>query len=402
MEYTKAVIQLRKGREKPILNKHPWIFSGSISEVRGQNIQPGDLVEVVDAGDQWLARAYYNPRSQIQARILTWNPDEVIDENFWLARIKRALEFRGQLDFGSDTTAYRLFNAESDGIPGFVVDIYGDYLVMQCLTLGVDTRKQLFVKLLQELLNPAGIIERSDVNVRKKEGLEKVVAIHSEKQPPSIVQVLENGIKFEVNLYQGHKTGFYLDQRENRAIVCSPTRVKEREVLNVFSYTGGFALYAAIQGAARITNVDESATALNLAKRNMQINDLELRSDQFIQGDAFQVLRHFRSEDRCFDVIILDPPKFAHSQGDLPSATRGYKDLNLIALQLLRPDGLLATFSCSGLVSGQLFQQLLFSAAVDAGRDVQIIQQLGQSADHPILVTFPESAYLKGFVCRVL
>lgn len=400
MDINTAALVIKKGREKPIRNWHPWIFSGAVARVVGQP-EPGDIVEVVDKGGDFLARAYYNPHSQINGRILTWNPDEQIDDFFWQRKIERALAGRAALGLEPQTTAYRLINAESDGLPGLIVDKYDDYLVMQCLTMGIDGRKQTLINILVDLLQPTGIVERSDVSVRRQEGLDEVKGSVWGQSPPPELLVRENGHEFAVDLLGGHKTGLYLDQRDNRTAVCQPHFVAGKEILNVFAYTGGFALYAASSGAKSIVNIDSSIEALTLAEQNM-IRDCGDRSaDEYIAGDAFEVLRYYRDEGRQFDIIILDPPKFVHSQRDMKQASRGYKDLNWLALRLLRPGGLLATFSCSGRVSADLFQKIVFGAAVDAGRDVQILQQLGQAPDHPVLLTFPESAYLKGLLCRV-
>jgi 23S rRNA (cytosine1962-C5)-methyltransferase len=400
MDTDMATLVIKKGREKPIRNRHPWIFSGAVARVEGQP-EPGDIVDVVDGRGAFLARAYYNPQSQINGRILTWNPDEPIDDSFWRRKIERALAGRAALALEPQTNAYRLINAESDGLPGLIVDKYDDFLVMQCLTLGIDGRKQTLINLLADSLYPAGIVERSDVSVRRQEGLDEVKGCAWGQEPPAELLVLENGHTFGVDLLAGHKTGFYLDQRDNRTAVCQPQFVAGKAILNVFAYTGGFALYAAANGAGPIVNIDSSTEALTLAEKNVLRDGKNRSSDEYIAGDAFEVLRYYRDEGRQFDMVILDPPKFAHSRRDVKRAARGYKDLNWLALRLLRPGGLLATFSCSGRVSADLFQKIVFGAAVDAGREGQIIQQLGQAPDHPILLTFPESAYLKGLLCRV-
>ena len=446
MERPTATLRLKPGRDKPVRNRHPWVFSGAIDRAEGQPA-PGDLVTVADPRGAPLATAYYNPKSQIQARILSWNPDEPIDDAFWRGHLQRAINGRalitndelrmtneeeapspnpsqgegdqtpspsGWVDDpapspsgrglgrgSSPTTAYRLINAEADGLPGLVVDRYGDYLVIQCLTLGIDRRKETITRLLVELLNPAGILERSDVDVRGKEGLPSLVEMRHGQAPPAEVAVRENGFTFRVDLHHGHKTGFYLDQRDNRAIVGQASFMAGRDVLNVFAYSGAFGVYAAAAGARSVTQVYSSAPALELAERHMALNGLARPDDEYIAGDAFEVLRYFREEGRQFDAVILDPPKFAHHQGQIDRATRGYKDLNWLAFRLLRPEGILATFSCSGLIDADLFQKVVFGAAVDAGRDAQILRHLGQSADHPVLLSFPESAYLKGLFCRV-
>jgi 23S rRNA (cytosine1962-C5)-methyltransferase len=401
MEQTLGKLCLKKGREKPVNNHHPWIFSGAISDIVGGEVKPGELVDVVGANGKWLAKAYFNPLSQIQARILSWDPGQTIDEGFWREKLKQAIELRDILQLEPSTTAYRLVNAEADGIPGLVVDKYNTYLVFQALTAGIDQRKEMLVSILAELLSPDGIVERSDVNVRKKEGLSKVTGIRFGASPPGNITVLENGQSFIVDLFRGHKTGLYLDQRENRATVCRSENVAGRELLNVFAYTGGFAVNAAAAGASRIVNIDTSTTMLEGARQNMMLNGWKRTHDEYITGDAFLKLRQLRDEGRQFDIAIVDPPKFAQSQGDVPAACRGYKDINMLAMQLLRRNGLLATFSCSGLIDSGLFQKVLFGASIDAGRDVQIMRPLSQAPDHPVLLTFPESSYLKGFFCRV-
>ncbi|MBX7254309.1 MAG: class I SAM-dependent methyltransferase [Candidatus Promineofilum sp.] len=419
MQTPTASLQLKPGRDKPVHNHHPWVFSGAVGRLHGDP-QPGDLVAITDEHGHALATATFNPRSQIVARILSWDPAEPIDDAFWGRRLERAIAARAALGLSADdalispapllprspapaspTTAYRLVNAESDGLPGLVVDRYGDTLVMQCLTLGIDRRKTMLAEQLAGLLRPAGILERSDVDVRGKEGLRLLVEPRHGQPPPPEMTIHENGHAFLVDVWRGHKTGFYLDQRDNRAAVGRPVLLAGREVLNVFAYTGAFGVYAAAAGAARITQVDSSAPALEAAERNMALNGFDRPDDELIAGDAFEVLRYYRETGRQFDVVVLDPPKFAHNQGQVERACRGYKDLNWLALRLLRPGGLLATFSCSGLVSADLFQKVVFGAAVDAGRDVQIVQPLGQAADHPVLLSFPESAYLKGLLGRV-
>lgn len=393
-------LKLKPGREKPVHNRHPWIFSGAISKVTGAP-QPGDVVAVVDGAGRFLAHAHYNPHSQIRGRILSWDESETIDAAFWRGKLERAIAGRAALRLEPATTAYRLVNAEADGLPGLIVDKYGDFLVMQCLTLGIDRHKTMLATLLAELLHPRGILERSDASVRQKEGLAANSGLLWGEAPAAEIIIQENGLHFAVNLYEGHKTGFYLDQRDNRAVVGQSGFAAGKEMLNVFAYTGAFAVYAAAGGAGPIVNLDTAATALSLAARNMALNGQERPSDEYVTADAFQQLRAYRDNGRTFDLIILDPPKFAHSQRDVQQAARGYKDLNWLAFRLARPGGCVATFSCSGLVTAELFQKIVFAAAVDARRDVQILQFLSQGPDHPILLSFPESAYLKGFLCRV-
>lgn len=395
-----AQLILKPKREKSVLNRHPWLFSRAISKVEGKP-KSGDLVQVLAANGRFLATGYFNPNSQIRVRLLSWDADEEIDAEFWNGRLSQAKHHRQQLNLEPATTAYRLVNAEADRLPGLIVDKYGDFLVMQSLTAGIERQKETILAALQQIWQPTGIIERSDADVRKKEGLPPISRLAAGEAPPEPLIIQENNIQFGVNLMGGHKSGFYLDQRENRTAVCQPQHVENKSVLNVFAYTGGFGLYAIANGAKQVTHVDSSYDLLALAEENVGRNGWERPQDEYIAGDAFEVLRHYRDSGQTFDLIVLDPPKFAHTQRDIDRACRGYKDLNMLAMRLLTPHGLLATFSCSGLISADLFQKVLFGAAVDAQRQVQIIQPLAQGADHPVLLTFPESAYLKGFLCRV-
>ncbi len=390
-------LYLKAGREKPVSQRHPWVFSGAVDRI-AESALDGDLVRVCDAQGQPLATGTLNRRSQIVVRLLTWNPQEAIDTAFWRHRLERAVAGRAALAADPSTDAYRLVNAESDGLPGLVVDRYGPWLVMQCLTLGMARRRDEVATLLAELLTPAGIYARDDADVRLKEGLALETGVLYGDAPPGRVEIVENGLRFLVDVERGHKTGFYLDQRLNRLRAASYSA--GADVLDVFAYTGAFGVYAARAGARSVTHIEGSADALELAARNLSLNGFP--DQDMIVGDAFQVLRAFRNEGRTFDVVILDPPKFATSQAQLMRATRGYKDINLLAIKLLRPGGHLVTFSCSGLVTADLFQKIVFGAALDAGRDVQILEWLAQSPDHPVLLTFPESFYLKGLICRTL
>ena len=391
-----AKVILRPGREKPVRQRHPWVFSGAIDHVEGEAAD-GGLVQVCDASGGYLATGYLNRRSQIVVRLLSWDRDEAVDGAFWAGRLERAV--RGRLGLVADpvTDAYRLVNAESDGLPGLVLDRYGPWLVVQCLTLGMARRREELAAQIAALVPAAGIYARDDADVRLKEGLGLENGLVRGDMPPDRVEVVEHGHRFLVDIKHGHKTGFYLDQRENRlgvAPYCAGA-----DVLNVFAYTGGFGVYAARAGAASVTNLDSSADALALAAENVRLNGCP--AQEMVVGDAFQVLRRYRDQGRSFGVVVLDPPKFATSQAQVLAASRGYKDINLLAMQLLRPGGTLATFSCSGLVSADLFQKIVFGASLDARREVQILEHLSQGPDHPVLLTFPESAYLKGIVCRV-
>jgi 23S rRNA (cytosine1962-C5)-methyltransferase len=389
-------VMLRPGREKPIRNRHPWVFSGAVSRIEG-TVQDGDLVHVLDSQGRYLATGYLNRRSQIVVRLLTWNAGEVVDAGFWQRRLQRAIAGRSPLAQDPATNAFRLVHAEADGLPGLVVDRYGDWLVVQCLTLGIARHRAEIAALLADLLAPAGIYARDDADVRRKEGLPLETGSIWGAELPDRVEIIEHEHRFQVDPKQGHKTGFYLDQRENR--LRTAAHCHDVDVLNAFAYTGGFGVYAGRAGAGTVVNVDTSAEALALAGENLALNGCA--PQEMVIGDAFQVLRRYRDKGRQFDLAILDPPKFATSRAQVMDASRGYKDVNLLAMQLLRPGGMLVTFSCSGLVSTDLFQKIVFGASVDAGRDVQILERLAQPPDHPVLLTFPESAYLKGLLCRV-
>ncbi len=389
---------LRPGREKAVLRRHPWVFSGAVARIEGHPAD-GDVVAVLADDGTFLAQGYLNRRSQIVVRLLTWSPEERIDEGFWRQRLEVAIRGRASL-LAAERGACRLVHAESDGLPGLVVDRYGAFLAVQFLTLGVDRRRHLLVEALADLLRPQGIYERDDEAVREKEGLPLQTGVLWGEAPPELMEVEEGGLRFLVDLREGHKTGFYLDQRENRQKVLR--YAAGREVLNAFAYTGGFGLYALQGGAAHVVNVDASERALDLARRNFALNGWGEPQAEFVVGDVFQVLRRYREEGRRFDLIVLDPPKFAHSAADVPAATRGYKDVNLLAFQLLREGGVLFTFSCSGAISADLFQKVVFSASLDAGREAQVLERLTQASDHPVLLSFPEGEYLKGLVCRVV
>ena len=393
-----ASVQLQPGKDKPVRQRHPWVFSGAIARVIGEPA-PGEIVEVLDDRGDWLARGYYNPRSQIVVRLLTWQSGEPVDRAFWRQRLLAAAAARGDLKLEPDTTAYRLAYAESDGLPGLIVDRYADWLVVQFLTLGVEAQRDRLTELLVELFAPAGIVERSDATARRQEGLPLRSGLLWGAAPPADLELLEHRLRFPADLLGGQKTGFYVDQRENRRIVGAAAR--ERRVLNAFSFTGAFGVYALAGGAAHVTNVDASYDALVGAEEALRRNGFDPdRQAESICGDVFQVLRAFRDEGRRFDLVILDPPKFARSRAELDGAARGYKDINLLGLKLLTPGGLLATFSCSGLVTPDLFQKIVFGAGLDAHRDVRILAHLSQGPDHPILLSFPEGAYLKGLLCR--
>jgi 23S rRNA (cytosine1962-C5)-methyltransferase len=384
-------------REEAVKRRHPWLFSGSVAKIEGK-VQPGDIVDVVSQDETWLARGFVNPQSEVPVRIATWKPDERLDEEWLWNRLQQAWQRRKQLGIPDQTDAFRLVYAESDFLPGVIADCYADFIVVQIYTPAMDKWRKLLADFLMELLKPKGIFERSDFDTRLREKLLPRIGPIKGEPPPERVIINEHGLKFLVDFWRGHKTGFYLDQRENR--LRSEPYLKGERVLNAFSYTGSFAVYALRSGAKQVINLDTSAEALKLAEENAAINGF-VDAVQSLEGNAFQVLRKFRNAGEQFDAIILDPPRFAPTKATVPNALRGYKDINLLAMKLLKPGGFLVTFSCSGMVSPEMFQQVLFEAALDAKREVLIVERLSQSRDHPILLNFPESEYLKGFICWV-
>ncbi|MCG3728474.1 class I SAM-dependent methyltransferase [Vibrio cincinnatiensis] len=393
-------IYLVKDRDKSLRRRHPWIFSRGISKVEGTP-QLGDTVDVYSHNGQWLAKAAYSPHSQIRARVWSFN-NETIDTSFFIKRIQQAQCLREELIQRDGVTGYRLVAAESDGLPGITIDKYQNYLVCQLLSAGAEFHKDNLVEALKYCFSDCSIYERSDVAVRKKEGLEERVGVLYGNTPPDSVIIEENGVKISVDIVGGHKTGFYLDQRDSR--YHSMKYVKDKEVLNCFSYTGGFGLYALKGGAKRVINADVSQPALDTAKLNAHLNEFDISKKRavFLNADVFKLLREYRDQGTQFDVVIMDPPKFADAKAQLAGACRGYKDINMLAMQILKPGGTLLTYSCSGLMDQTLFQKIIADAALDAKREVKFIERFGQAADHPIDSAYPEGFYLKGFACKVL
>ena len=391
-----ADLVLKPGREKSLLRRHPWIFSGAIHRIDG-NPASGETIKLLSFKDDFLARAAYSPHSQIRARVWTFDPDEEVDADFFRKRIQRAIAARRMLNIAQASDAYRLIHAESDGLPGLIVDRYAELLVLQSLTAGTEFWKDTIAELLLEETGLHIIYERSDADVRELEGLHPIVGILRGTIPNSQITIEENNLKFNLNLESGHKTGFYLDQRQNRLRVRE--LAKGRDVLDCFCYTGGFTVNALEGGAKSVVAVDASAEALLLGRDNLALNGQQAESVEWCEGDVFQVLRKFRDESRSFNLIVLDPPKFAPTAAQAKKAARGYKDINLLAFKLLRAGGILVTFSCSGGVDVALFQKIIASAALDAGVEAQLVEHLSQASDHPVALNFPEGAYLKGLVC---
>ncbi len=391
-------LTLKPGREKSVRQKHPWVFSGAVARVSGDPA-PGVTVEVRAADGERLGLAAYSPASNIRARLWTWNPSEPVDTAFLRARLESALALRRAVIAPGETEVYRLVHAESDGLPGVVVDCYRDVLVMQCLTAGADAWREVLAGLLLELTGASTVYERSDVDVRRLEGLPERNGTLAGTPPPDLMEVRENGLAFLVNIASGHKTGFYIDQRRNRQRLRE--LVRGREVLNCFAYTGGFSVYALAGGAVNVLSVDTSGDALALAVQNVTRNGFAPEQAPMLEEDVFHTLRGLRDRGRSFDAVILDPPKFAPTAAQAERAARGYKDINLLAFKLLRPGGLLFTFSCSGGVSAELFQKIVAGAALDTGVRARIVEHLFQSPDHPTALNFPEGTYLKGLICEV-
>ena len=395
-----TTIILKPGRDHTVARHHPWIFSGGIDRQDGPEPAFGETVAVQDAEGGALGLGAWSPASQIRIRMWSYGEGGSVDGAFFEERVAAALAARAALPASCrDTDALRLINAESDGLPGLVVDRYGDFLVCQFTAAGVERWKPEIVAALQKLQPCRGIYERSDLDVREREGLQPARGVLAGEEPPACVEIRENGCSYGVDVLAGHKTGFYLDQRDNRATVAG--FAAGREVLNAFAYTGGFGIAALKAGATSVVHVDLSGASLELARANAARNGLDAARSEFVEGNVFEVLRKFRDARRSFDLVVLDPPKFVESKGHLMAASRGYKDINLLGLKLLRPGGILATFSCSGLMPAELFQKIVTDAACDARRDVQLLQRLEQAPDHAESLLFPEGLYLKGLLCRV-
>jgi len=386
-------LRLKPGREKSLRQRHPWIFSGAVEKASGK---AGDTLEVRDSGGKRLALAAYSPKSQIRARVWTFDTSESVDADFFRRRIERALALRESLPAAKHSNALRLVNAESDGLPGLVVDRYADVLVAQFLAAGVERWRDMILDSLTELSGCEAIFERSDAEVRRLEGLEARVGFARGNRNASRCPIIEHGLNFRVDVEQGQKTGFFLDQRENRQRVRA--LAAGREMLDGFCYTGGFSIAALAGGATRVCAVESSKDAIQIARENLAANPLDASKIEFVQADVFSHLRTLRDRNEKFGLIVLDPPKFAPSAAQVQKAARAYKDINLWALKLLAPGGLLATFSCSGGVSAELFQSIVAGAAVDAGGEAKIIERFGAAADHPVALEFPEGEYLKGLL----
>lgn len=393
-------ITLKPGKEKSLLRRHPWIFPTAIERIEGkpeEKNKPGATALVRSSTGQFLARAAYSPKSQIRARVWSFNEDEPIDHALIKRRVKKALAYR--LATIRDTDAIRVIFGEADGFPGLVADWYGGkngHLVCQFQSAGVEVWKTAIVQALIAETGCQNVYERSDASVREREGLPRVTGTLAGIEPSDETLVTENGVRYAVDIKTGHKTGFYIDQRDNRKLVME--NAAGRDVLNCFCYTGGFSLAALKGGAASVMSIDSSGEALTIGQRNVALNGLDASKAEWRDADVFKTLRALREQDKSFDLIVLDPPKFAASPDQVERAARAYKDINLIGLQLLREGGLLFTYSCSGAISADLFQKIVAGAANDAKVDARILRRLSAGIDHPVTTSFPEGEYLKGLM----
>jgi len=395
---TKIII-LKKGKDKAAWQLHPWVFSGAIAAINGDPAN-GDLVSVYNDDNEFIAYGYYNGASRVAVRLLEWDPANIVDDNWWKNRVRKAIKARESIFHDGQTNTARLVFSEADFLPGLIADRFANFISVQILTAGIEKVKGIIIDELQNLLKPAGIFQRADATARAHDGLEASGGVLRGEHPPEFVEIIENGVQYKVNIAEGQKSGFYCDQRVNRLVVAQ--YAKGKRVLDCFSYSGGFSLNALQKGAADVYSVDSSALAIETLKQNIILNNLEVDRHTAIQSDVNKQLKIFREKGEKFDLVILDPPKYAPSRSSLEKASRAYKELNRLGLLLLQSGGLLATFSCSGAMDIDTFKQVLAWAALDAGREIQFIYQFTQPEDHPIRASFPEGEYLKGLLCRVV
>jgi 23S rRNA (cytosine1962-C5)-methyltransferase len=395
-------ITLKPGKEKSVLRRHPWIFSTAIERVEGkpdEKSRSGVTAVVRSSSGQFLARAAFSPKSHIRARVWSFLENEAVDHAMIKRRVAKALAYRQATV--KDTDAIRLIFGEADGFPGLVADWYGGsegHLVCQFQSAGAEAWKTPIVQALMAETGCPNVFERSDASVREREGLARVTGTLAGAEPPDATLVTENGVRYAVDIRTGHKTGFYIDQRDNRRLVME--NAAGRDVLNCFCYTGGFSLAALKGGAKSVLSIDSSGDALAIGRRNMELNGFDPARAEWLDADVFKTLRALRGQGRTFDLIVLDPPKFAASPEQTERAARAYKDINLLGLQLLREGGLLFTYSCSGAIGADLFQKIVAGAANDAQVDARILKRLSAGADHPMTTNFPEGEYLKGLMLQ--
>jgi 23S rRNA (cytosine1962-C5)-methyltransferase len=391
-------VTLKKGKEKAVLHRHPWVFSGAIERVKGSP-ENGDIVKLINAKGDFMAYGFFNDQSRVALRLLEWDENVVVDDVWFREKVGVAVKSRADILADGTTNTCRLIFSESDYLPGLIVDKYNNHLAVQILTSGIEKVMPVIIDELNNLLKPESIFDKSDASSREHEGLETANIALTLNSPPENVEVKENGIIYNINIAEGQKSGFYCDQRDNRKIVAS--YAKGKKVLDCFSYTGGFTLNSLHKGASSVTSVDSSALAIETLRENIKLNNLDAAKHIAIQSDVNKQLRALREQEEKFDIIVLDPPKYAPSRSALDRASRAYKDLNRLAMLLLNDGGLLATYSCSGAMNMETFKQVLAWAALDAGKQVQFIYQFCQPEDHPVRASFPEGEYLKGLLCRV-
>jgi len=390
---------LKPGKERSLLRRHPWIFAGSVGRTEGR-LRPGDTVTVLDRDHRPLARAAWSPHSQIRARVWSFDPDAIIDHAFFKRAIAASVARRQAHPWLAGQEGVRLVHGESDGLPGVIVDRYGEVVVMQLTSAGADKWRSAIIDGLVQATGCRAVYERSDSEVRALEGLQARAGLAHGEMPVEPLVIAEHGVRMAVDVATGHKTGFYLDQRENRGL--TRTLAADRRVLNCFCYTGGFSLQALAGGAREVVSIDSSGPALETARTNLSLNpDLDATRAEWREADVFDALRALRAEGRRFDMIILDPPKFAPSAAHAERAARAYKDINLQAFKLLEPGGLLMTYSCSGGIGVELFQKIVAGAAADVGVEARILHRLQAAPDHPIGLAVPEGEYLKGLACQL-
>lgn len=391
-------IILKKGKEKAAILRHPWIFSGALDKIKGSPAN-GEIVAVWSASQEFLAYGFFNDQSRVALRLMEWDQNVTIDEAWYAQRLEKAIASRADI-LNENTNTCRLVFSEADLLPGLIIDKYADFLSLQILSAGMETAKETIINILRSLLNPKGIFDKSDASARKHENLEPAGGLLWGEQPPEFLEVKENGVTYHINIADGQKSGFYCDQRDNREILAAYT--KGKTVLDCFCYSGGFTLNSLKAGASHVTSVDSSALAIETLKHNLELNGFSEAMQSSVQSDVNKQLRVFKDENKKFEVVVLDPPKYAPSRSALDRAARAYKDLNRLGMMILEPGGILATYSCSGAVDMETFKQIIAWAALDAGREVQILKQFHQPEDHPIRMSFPEGEYLKGLLLRVL
>ncbi len=390
-----AKLIVKRGRTKPVAMHHPWLFAEAIDRIDGAP-GAGDLVDVIDPAGRFLGRGYYSPKSKLTVKLFSWEEPERIDAGFWRRRLAEAVSLRTEfLGLKDPAAGVRLVNAEGDGCPGLVVDRYADFLAVAFLTTGMAARSEMFVEILRELTGVRGIYERPEPEVARFEGLDRQPGVLWGEEPPEHIEITEGRARFLIDLHRGHKTGFYLDQRDNRILVGEIAG--GRRVLDAFCYTGGFAIHAALGGAASVLAIDSSEPSLDIAAKSAELNGVTVA---FEKGNAFERLRMLRREGRTFDLIAIDPPKLAKGRVGLDKALAAYKDAELSALRILSPGGILVTCCCSGLVTHDDFIRALNDAAVDAGRPIRVIDTRGASADHPYDPACPETDYLQCVIAR--